>query len=871
MATLIGQELGGYRIISQIGKGGMATVYKAFQPSLDRFVAVKVMPPFYAQEDDTFVKRFKREAQSIAKLRHPNILLVIDFGEHDGLIYIVMEFVDAGTLTERLGKPLPFDEAAVILEQVASALDYAHVQGLVHRDVKPSNILLPKPDWPLLTDFGLAKIVGGSQLTITGTIAGTPAYMSPEQGQGESVDARSDIYSLGIVLYEMMTGCVPYQAETPMAVVVKHIIEPLPLPTMKNPDLPEAIERVILKALAKNPDDRYQRANALSQAFKDAISKPVTMPRERPTILEDATFDGEVPTVVDELIEAQEDASAKEIAASTTSVESETGGLGLEAPPVINQPPPTESIEEILAPSTGVISAPTKKPLKGLLEGRSWLKWFIPAGGAAAVLCILGLLIAFVIVPNIRDGLGAETEMPPTLTAQEHYIEGQNLYVAENLEMAIQEYQAAIDQGIEDYNVYFSLAEALNKAGRLDEALGIIERVVQLAPEDAWVHESAGSFYRDVGETYQAIEHFEIALGLNPDGTHIVDELVEAYESIGEYTKAREILGHSEKPELEEDPNALEEQGWEFLENKQFPEAEETFQKAVDLNPELVGAWEGLADVYWYQGEFDVAIDTLNTAITFNQEYAPLHVKLGWLYWDTSNLDKAEEAFNKARFLDPSLDDAWLGLTEVFWERGDLDGAIDVIEAAIKTNPDHEALYEKAGSLYWDNAEIDKAMERLEEAIKIAPDTTYAYQTLSDIWYELGEDAQAIASLERALDANSSRPDVHESLGYLFIELGQYDDAIGSFNQAIGMDLENGWTYLGLAYAYQNTARWDEAMGALENAERYSFEDPYLLESIGWQYIEMGNCERAIDLFNQVLGIDPDNEGASKGIETCSG
>ena len=133
MTMLIGQDLGGYRIISQVGKGGMATVYKAFQPSLDRYVAVKVMPPFYAQEDETFIKRFKREAQSIAKLRHPNILLVIDFGEQDGLIYIVMEFVDAGTLTDRLGKPLPFQDAAKILDQVASALDYAHTQGLVHR------------------------------------------------------------------------------------------------------------------------------------------------------------------------------------------------------------------------------------------------------------------------------------------------------------------------------------------------------------------------------------------------------------------------------------------------------------------------------------------------------------------------------------------------------------------------------------------------------------------------------------------------------------------------------------------------------------------------------------------------------------------
>jgi serine/threonine protein kinase len=195
----------------------MATVFKAYQASLDRYVAVKVMPPYYAEQDDTFLKRFRQEAKAIASLRHPNILIVIDYGEENETTYIVMEFVEAGTLTEMMGKPMAPDQMMGLVDQVAGALHYAHEQGVVHRDIKPSNILLPKPDWPLLTDFGLAKIVGGSQLTQSGTVAGTPAYMSPEQGRGEKVDPRSDIYSLGIVLYEMATGVVPFHAETPMA------------------------------------------------------------------------------------------------------------------------------------------------------------------------------------------------------------------------------------------------------------------------------------------------------------------------------------------------------------------------------------------------------------------------------------------------------------------------------------------------------------------------------------------------------------------------------------------------------------------------------------------------------------------------------
>jgi serine/threonine protein kinase/tetratricopeptide (TPR) repeat protein len=873
MATLIGQELGGYRIISQVGKGGMATVYKAFQPSLDRYVALKVMPPFYAQEDETFIKRFKREAQSIAKLRHPNILLVIDFGEHDGLIYIVMEFVDAGTLKDRLGKPMPLDQAVKIFDQVASALDYAHMQGLVHRDVKPSNILLPKPDWPLLTDFGLAKIVGGSHLTITGTIAGTPAYMSPEQGQGESVDARSDIYSLGIVLYEMMTGCVPYEAETPMAVVVKHIIEPLPLPTTKNSDLPESIERVILKALAKNPDDRYQRATTFAQAFKDAVSNSITMPSEKPTVRGGAQLDAQGLTVVEGKIETQEEGIKKDIPEPSPLDQVALEATEVEPPPKIAEPSiNVESpAQEISAPSPGVVSPPTKERLKGLFQQKPWLKWFIPAGGAATLICVVGLVVAFLVIPGLRGSGETPTEIPSPLTAEEHFMQGQNLFDSGDPQAAIIEYQAAMDQGIEGFEIYFSLADAFKEADRLDDALGMIDRVIQIGSEESWVHEKAGWFYKGIGDNYQAIAQFERALELNPDAVDFIEGLAESYQAVGEYQKAEEILAQSNKPGDHEDPQFHEEQGWEFLSKGQFPEAEEAFRKAIDLDPGLVSAWEGLADVYWYQNEYDLAIDTLNTASTVNEAYAPFYENLGWLYWEIGNLNQAEVAFNKARFLDTTLDGAWQGLAEVYLEKGELDLAIDVIETAIESNPESDSLYEKAGYLYWERGDLDQAIAKLEKAITIAPDTSYAYHTLSDIYYEMGNEGQALAELERALDVNPNRPDIHEAIGQLLLEWEQYEDAIVSFNQAIHLEPENGWTYLSLAFAYQSTDRRDAAVEALDNAERYSFNDPYLLEGIGWQFSEMGNCERALELFQRVLDIDPTNEGAPEGIASCSG
>jgi len=269
---LIGQTLGKYQIVEQVGKGGMATVFKAYQPGLDRYVAVKVLPAYYAHEEG-FAERFVREAKAIARLEHPNILPVYDFGQDDTLSYIVMKYVAGGTLKDRLEGPLTVEEALATLRQIAAALDHAHDLGILHRDVKPGNILIDEKGWVYLSDFGLAKMVEGSvQITGTGTGIGTPAYMSPEQGQGLTVDERTDVYSLGVVLYEMLTGRVPYEAETPMAVVVKHITSPLPLPRSINPAIPEPVERVILLALAKDPDDRFPRAGQLVDALDAAIT-----------------------------------------------------------------------------------------------------------------------------------------------------------------------------------------------------------------------------------------------------------------------------------------------------------------------------------------------------------------------------------------------------------------------------------------------------------------------------------------------------------------------------------------------------------------------------------------------------------------------
>jgi serine/threonine protein kinase len=316
MTVKPGQSLGQYRITEQIGRGGMATVYRATQPSLSRQVAIKVLPEFFA-EDKSFHERFRQEAMAVASLRHPNILTVFDSGEAEGVAYIVTELVDGGTLADKLGKPLPIEQCIDIVKAVASALDYAHSRGVIHRDVKPGNILLTRDGTPILSDFGLARMMGdGSQdaatrLTLGGNTVGTPEYMAPEQVSSSDVTPSADIYSLAIIVYEMLTGTLPYSGDSALVVIMARLRDPLPLPRERNPDIPEAVQEVLLKGLAKEPTDRYSTAGEMVRALEAAslpapvLSQPAIAAIPATAIPAPAISATAIPATIDQPVAAR--------------------------------------------------------------------------------------------------------------------------------------------------------------------------------------------------------------------------------------------------------------------------------------------------------------------------------------------------------------------------------------------------------------------------------------------------------------------------------------------------------------------------------------------------------------------------------------
>jgi tRNA A-37 threonylcarbamoyl transferase component Bud32 len=464
MPFSIGENVGPYRIIEQLGHGGMATVYKAYHAALDRYVAIKVLHPAF-MEDPTFLKRFQREARLIAKLEHPNIVPIYDYAEHEGQPYLVLKYIEGETLKMRLARgPIEREEEIRIVRAVGAALSYAHGQNILHRDIKPSNILLAPDGKILLADFGLARIAEVGASTISADMfVGTPQYISPEQARGErNLDSGTDIYSFGVVLYEMVVGRVPFNSDTPLSIVHDHIYSLLPLPSLINPSVSEAMERVLLKALTKDRRHRFGTVDELVAAFCGDIEVE------------------QLPEVV--VGEAPEEGQ------TVAPASSEAGGW------------PAVSSEELpLPPAAAMPEGEQATPRKGR---RQW-PWVV---AGVTLCCIVLAFLGAAVVRQWRANREAQAELLSSSAVQTS--EGEGLLAARATALA--------NPG--DARSHIQYAEVLFRAGLRRQAIEELKRGADL-------HLRAGE-YEQAAQALNA--SLEAMGGLSSADAEIQDMLVQA-------------------------------------------------------------------------------------------------------------------------------------------------------------------------------------------------------------------------------------------------------------------------------------------------------------------------------------------------------
>jgi len=502
---VVGESIGPYRITKQLGVGGMATVWKAYHPALDRYVAIKVLHPSF-KEDPQFTTRFQREARIVAKLVHPHIVPIYDFSQHERMSYLVMRYIDGRTLKALLREgSLTLDRMMEIVEPAGQALAYAHDQGVLHRDIKPSNFIISSEDEVFLTDFGLARMAESTDTTLSrDMLVGTPQYISPEQARGEKLDPRTDVYSLGVVLFEMLTGKVPYDADTPYAVIHDHIFSPLPLPTEFNPALPETVERVVLKALAKDRNDRFPGVREMVTSLEEAL-QGATVTGDRPSVLPETT--GGAVTV------PQPDAAP-------------LGELEEEAPPVEEpaKPEPTQ-----------------KSPARSRRRRR--LTIAVGAVGALLTLCLCALLFVAVVSRPDADDSGAVVQATATTMKEDPaaHVQLARRYIQQgNVAEAIAEYEVAIELDPGFAEAYVGLGNVYAREKDLERALESYERALEADPDHVKAHLGVGDVFVVLGEYDAAAFHYQIVAELDPEvpGPHA--KLGMCHVLVGELELGRE-------------------------------------------------------------------------------------------------------------------------------------------------------------------------------------------------------------------------------------------------------------------------------------------------------------------------------------------
>jgi serine/threonine protein kinase/Tfp pilus assembly protein PilF len=883
--------------MERLGRGGMADVYKAYQHGMDRHVAVKIMHGHLAESKD-FIERFRREAQSVGQLRHPHILNIIDFDVHDDLYYMVMEYIKGETLKTYLEerKMLSQMETLSFSAQLADALDYAHRNGMIHRDIKPANMMFSDEHHRhiVLTDFGIARILDASSLTMSGAAVGTPAYMSPEAGKGEKVDERSDIYSLGVVMYEMLTGNLPFTADSPYGFISKHISTPVISPRFARSDLNEALDSVVLKTLRKDPAERFQRASELHSVLveiqAELVSNGATPPPTRiplpPQEAEAATLiqapaltpppssldheKTEIVTPPPTLANAQPDSRPGRpwgplMAGAALLIAALFGGIMLSnqgdeadedvqvssptaieisiateeaTEPAAPTPPPT-AVEVSIATEEAAAEATTNEATEETTEQ-------ISEDSAAEA----SIEATEETTEETSDGLAPDSAAPPqsadspppptevaNLTetaaeAQACFDEGQALLQAGEYEAAAEAFTCAIDLIPSFAEAYEGRATARGYYENSELPLEDLNQAIELKPDEPRLYVARSGFYRNLERYTEGLEDLQTALALGYD----VNNDHYFYIRLADMQKG-----------LADYDGAL-----------------ESLEQALAYEYARADAYRALGDIYSLQVDYEQAIEAYSLAL--ENGYDPgedpsLYLNRAGAYIIAGDYEAAIADLETATGIDSENGQIYYELAEAYNADGETDLAYDNYGQAIDLGYPEESgnaypYYNRGLIAYYSYDDYEAALADFTAALELDPGLEWVYSIRGDTHRDLGNYEAAIADYMQALEAYPEDAFLYANLGDIYQRLGDYVISRGFWSQAIELDDSVPSWYTGRGYAELAMGENEAARQSFETALEKGAYDEYLFESLGHTLNNLGEHEAAIANFDLALSID---------------